>query len=46
VFGNDVPQEPPPRDSECAFFRVQLDVELSEVVEGFFQIGDEVAALS
>jgi hypothetical protein len=32
-------------DSEGAFFWVQLGVESSEVVDGFFQIGDEVATL-
>jgi hypothetical protein len=29
----------------CSFW-VQLNVELLEVIEGFFQIGDEAAALS
>jgi hypothetical protein len=46
VFGNDVPQELPPRDSEGAFFCVQLNVELPEVVEVLFQVRDEAAILS
>jgi hypothetical protein len=45
TLGDDVPQELPPRDSECAFFRVQLNVEPSEVVEGLFQVRHEAAAL-
>jgi hypothetical protein len=36
AFGNDVRQELPPGDPECAFFWVQLNGESSEVVDGFF----------
>jgi hypothetical protein len=46
TLGDDVPQELAPRDSEGAFFQVQLNAELPEVDEGFFQIGDEPSALS
>jgi hypothetical protein len=45
VFGDDEPQELSLGDSEGAFFRVQLNVEMLEVVEGFFQIRDEIVAL-
>jgi hypothetical protein len=41
-----VPQVVTPGDSEGAFLRVQLNVESSEVAEGFFQVGDEAIALS
>jgi hypothetical protein len=44
TFGNDVPKKLSSGDSEDAFFQVQLTVESSKVVEGFFQIRDEVAA--
>jgi hypothetical protein len=43
---DDVPQELALGDSEGAFFWVQLDAESLEVVEGFLQVGNEVAALS
>jgi hypothetical protein len=46
TLGDGVPQELAPRDSEGAFFQVQLNAELAEVDEGFFQIGDEPSALS
>jgi hypothetical protein len=46
AFGNDIAQEVPPKVSKSAFFWVQLDVESSKVIEGFFQIGDETTALS
>jgi hypothetical protein len=43
---DDVPQELAPEVYKGALLRVQFNVELSEVVEGFFQVGDEGAALS
>jgi hypothetical protein len=46
MFGNDVPQELPPGDSEGAFLRVQLVVESLEVLEGFFQVRDGATSLS
>jgi hypothetical protein len=46
VLGNDVPYEHSPRDTKSAFLWVQLNVELFEDVEGFFQVNDEVAAPS
>jgi hypothetical protein len=46
AVGDDVPQELAPGDPEGALFWVQLDVEAPEVVEDFFQVGDEIAALS
>jgi hypothetical protein len=46
ALGDDVPQELTSRDSEGVFLQVQLNVELPEVVEGFFQVNNEVAALS
>jgi hypothetical protein len=36
ALGDDVPQELCPGDPEGAFLWVQLNVEPSEVVEGFF----------
>jgi hypothetical protein len=36
ALSDDVPQELTPGDFKCAFLRVQLNVEPSEVVEGFF----------
>jgi hypothetical protein len=46
TLSDDITQELSPRDPEGAFFRVQLNVELTEVVEGFFLVGDEVVAPS
>jgi hypothetical protein len=40
------PRSFPPGDTKDAFFWVQLNVELPEVIEGFFQIRDEAATLS
>jgi hypothetical protein len=45
VLGDDVSQELALGDPEGALFRVQLDIELPEVVEGFFQVSDEAIAL-
>jgi hypothetical protein len=46
AVGDDVPQEFAPGDPEGALFWVQLDVEAPEAVEGFFQVGDGIGALS
>jgi hypothetical protein len=46
MLGDDVPQELAPGDSEGAFLLVQLNVEPTEVVEGFLKVRDESAALS
>jgi hypothetical protein len=45
MLGDDIPQEFAPRDAKGALFYVQLDVEVSEVSKGFFQVCDEVATL-
>jgi hypothetical protein len=41
TLGDDVPQELAPGDPKGALFRVQLDVEVLEVSEGFFQVNDD-----
>jgi hypothetical protein len=46
TLGDDVPQELAPGDPEGALFSVQLDVEVHEFIEGFFQVGDDTNALS
>jgi hypothetical protein len=45
ALGDDVAQELALGDLEGAFHRVQLNVEPPEVVEGFFNVRDEAAAL-
>ncbi len=45
MLGDDVPLELAPGDPKGALFQVQPDVEAPEVSEGFFQVGDETAAL-
>jgi hypothetical protein len=45
-LGDDVPQEFALGDPKGALFWVQLDVEVPEVSEGFFQVGDEIATLA
>jgi hypothetical protein len=46
ALGDDAPQELAQRDPEGALFQVQQDVEAPVAVEGFFQVGDETAAMS
>jgi hypothetical protein len=45
ALGDDVPQELAPGDPKGALFLVQLHVEVPEVSEGFFLVGDETATL-
>jgi hypothetical protein len=45
ALGDDVPKELFPGDPKGAVFWVQLDVEAPKLSEGFFQVGDETAAL-
>jgi hypothetical protein len=45
VLGDDGPQELALGALKGALFCVQLDVEASDVSEGFFQIGNEAATL-
>jgi hypothetical protein len=45
-LGDDVPQELAPGDPKGALFRVQLNAEAPVVSKGFFQVDDEIAALS
>jgi hypothetical protein len=46
ALGDDVPDKLSSGDSKGAFLHVQLNVELSEVVESFFWVDNEAAALS
>jgi hypothetical protein len=45
ALGDDVPQELTPGNPKGALLCVQLNVEPPEVVEGFFWVSDEAAAL-
>jgi hypothetical protein len=45
ALSDDIPHELASGDSEGAFLRVQLNAEQPKVVEGFFHIGNEAAAL-